>query len=152
MPVYNWLQKPWKAQEKVRTVMLNCFHNQPAGIPGDDDSGAMSAWYIFTALGMYPEIPGVGGVTILSPLFPKAVLNLPNGKEVTIIAENASHEAKYIQSMTVNGKSGSKLWLTAEQLRSGIAIKCIMGNSPNLNWGVAAADAPPSLEPSPVVQ
>ncbi|MGH7991190.1 MAG: GH92 family glycosyl hydrolase, partial [Limisphaerales bacterium] len=61
MPVYNWLQEPWKAQEKIRAVMLNCFHDKPAGIPGDDDSGAMSAWYIFNALGMYPEIPGVGG-------------------------------------------------------------------------------------------
>jgi predicted alpha-1,2-mannosidase len=152
MPVYNWLQKPWKAQEKTRTVMANCFLNKPAGIPGDDDSGAMSAWYIFTALGMYPEIPGVGGVTVLSPLFPKVVLSLPNGKKVTITAKNASRDAKYIQSMTVNGRSSSKLWLTVEQLQAGAAIKYVMGNFPNFNWGAAADDAPPSLEPHPVVK
>jgi len=152
MPIYNWLQKPWKAQEKVRTVMANCFLNKPAGIPGDDDSGAMSAWYIFTALGMYPEIPGVGGVTILSPLFPKAVLNLPNGKKVTITARNASRDAKYIQSVAVNGKPCSKLWLTVEQLQAGAAIKYVMANSPNLNWGAGADDAPPSLEPHPAVK
>ena len=108
----------------------------------------MSAWYIFTALGMYPEIPGVGGVTILSPLFPKAVLNLPNGKKVTIsLPGTTSRDAKYIQSSTINGKSSSKLWLTVEQLTSGTTIKYIMGNSPNLNWGAAVDDAPPSLEP-----
>lgn len=152
MPIYNWLQKPWKAQEKVRTVMLNCFSNQPAGIPGDDDSGAMSAWYIFTALGMYPEIPGVGGVTVLSPLFPKAVLNPPGGKKITIIAENASRDAKYIQSMKINGRPNSKLWLTVDELRRSAAINYVMGSSPNVNWGETANDAPPSLEPRSAVK
>jgi putative alpha-1,2-mannosidase len=145
MPVYNWLQEPWKAQEKIRAIMLGCFHNQPVGIPGDDDSGAMSAWYIFNALGMYPEIPGIGGVTILSPLFPKAVLHLPNGKKVTIIAENASRDAKYIQSMMVNGKANSKLWLTVDELQRGASIKFVMGDSPNLNWGATTEDSPPSF-------
>jgi predicted alpha-1,2-mannosidase len=149
MPVYNWLQKPWKAQEKIRTVMLSCFYNKPVGIPGDDDSGAMSAWYIFNALGMYPEIPGVGGVTVLSPLFPKAVLNLPNGNKITIIAKNASRKNQYIQSMTIDGKASSKLWLNVDELKEGTTLKFVMGNSPNLNWGIAADDAPPSFEPDP---
>ncbi len=152
MPVYNWLQTPWKAQEKIRTVMTNCFLNKPAGIPGDDDSGAMSAWYVFTALGMYPEIPGVGGVTVLSPLFPKAILNLPNGRHVVITAQNASRDAKYIQSMTINGRPNSKLWLTVDELRRGASINYVMGNSPNVNWGAAADDAPPSYEPNPAAK
>ncbi|HXI69988.1 MAG TPA: GH92 family glycosyl hydrolase [Verrucomicrobiae bacterium] len=147
MPVYNWLQAPWKAQEKIRTVMLECFQNKPAGIPGDDDSGAMSAWYVFTALGMYPEIPGVGGVTVLSPLFPKAILNLPDGRQIDITAKDASREAKYIQSMTINGKPSSKLWLTVDELRKGAKLKFVMGDSPNTNWGAAIADAPPTFEP-----
>lgn len=147
MPVYNWLHKPWKAQAKVRTVMLNCFHNLPAGIPGDDDSGAMSAWYVFTALGMYPEIPGVGGVTVLSPLFPQAILHPPHGHKIVIAAQNASRENKYVQSLTVNGKSTSKLWLTVADLKRGSTLKYVMGHSPNTSWGSAPADAPPSFEP-----
>ena len=131
----------------MRTVMNNCFLDEPAGIPGDDDSGAMSAWYIFTALGMYPEIPGIGGVTVLSPLFPKVVLNLPNGHQIVITAQNASRDAKYIQSMTVNGKANSKLWLTVARLNSARAIKFVMGDSPNPNWGATTEDAPPSFEP-----
>ncbi|MDR3378257.1 MAG: GH92 family glycosyl hydrolase [Verrucomicrobiae bacterium] len=146
MPVYNWLGTPWKAQDKIRTVMLNCFQNKPAGIPGDDDSGAMSAWYVFTALGMYPEIPGVGGVTVLSPLFPKAVLHLPNGKRVSIAARDASREARYIQSMKINGKAGAELWLTVDDFKKGMSLDYVMGVSPNTNWGVAAAAALPSYE------
>ena len=147
MPVYNWLQTPWKAQEKIRTVMLDCFQNKPGGIPGDDDSGAMSAWYVFTALGLYPEIPGVGGVTVLNPLFPSAVLRLPNGKQVTIKASQASREAKYVQNMKVNGQANSKLWLSVDDLQKGATLKFVMGNTPNTNWGAALTDAPPSFEP-----
>jgi predicted alpha-1,2-mannosidase len=147
MPVYNWLGKPWKAQEKVRAVTINCFADKPAGIPGDDDSGAMSAWYIFAALGVYPEIPGVGGVTILSPLFPKAVLNLPNGRKITITTQNAGRESKYIESMQINGRPNSKLWLDIDELKQGAALDFVMGLQPNTHWGTARADAPPSFEP-----
>ncbi len=79
----------------------------------------MSAWHIFWALGWSLEMTGVGGVTILSPLFPKAVLNPPNGKVITIRAQNASREAMYVQSMELNGKPNSKLWLTVDQLTRG---------------------------------
>jgi len=147
MPVYNWLQQPWKAQEKVRKVMLTCFRNAPDGIPGDDDSGAMSAWYVFMALGLYPEIPGIGGVTVLSPLFPEAELRLPNGRTITIKAKNASRDFKYIQSMELNGKRCARLWLTVEELQRGASLRYVMGDAPNLNWATAITDMPPSFEP-----
>jgi len=147
MPVYNWLQEPWKAQEKVRAVTLSCFHDEPAGIPGDDDSGAMSAWYVFMTLGIYPEIPGVGGVTVLSPLFPKAVIHLPNDKKISIVASHASDEAKYIQSLGINGKSDSKLWLNVDELKRGCVLHFVMGTQPNTNWGSSSVDAPASFEP-----
>jgi predicted alpha-1,2-mannosidase len=150
MPVYNWLQKPWKAEDKTRFVMLDCFRNQSQGIPGDDDSGAMSAWYIFNVLGLYPEIPGVGGLAVLSPLFPKAIISLPDGHKIVIRAQNASRENKYIQSMEINGKANSKLWLSVDELKRGATLKYVMGSTPNKNWGVGPADAPPSFEPDPV--
>jgi putative alpha-1,2-mannosidase len=109
----------------------------------------MSAWYIFNALGMYPEIPGVGGVTVLNPLFPRATLNLPNGHKIVIRAENASRENKYVQSMEINGKVNSKLWLSMDELKNGATLKYVMGSTPNKNWGTGPADAPPSFEPDP---
>ena len=149
MPVYNWLAKPWKAQEKIRTVLMNCFSDKSNGIPGDDDSGAMSAWYVFAAIGLYPEIPGVGGFTVLSPLFPKTMIQLPNGKFVKIVAKNASRTSKFIQSMKINGNANSKLWLPLGKLESGASIDFKMGSLPNTNWGVSDLDVPPSLEPDP---
>jgi predicted alpha-1,2-mannosidase len=146
MPVYNWLGSPWKAQGKVRKVMLDCFKNKANGIPGDDDSGAMSAWYIFNALGVYPEIPGVAGVTVMSPLFPSAILSLPNGKTIRIDAKGASREAMYIQRMTVNGRANSKLWLSIDDLKKGARLKYVMSTSPNKEWGTAPADVPPSFD------
>ncbi len=109
----------------------------------------MSAWYIFGAFGWYPEIPGVGGVTILRPLFPKAVLNPPNGKVIMIRARNASREALSVQSMELNGKPNSKLWLTMDQLKRGAMIRFVMSHSSNQTWRAALSDAPPSLEPDP---
>lgn len=128
--------------------MLNCFKNTPGGIPGDDDSGAMSAWYVFMALGIYPEIPGIGGVTMLSPLFPDATMHLPNGKTITMKASHASRDAKYIQSMQINDKASSKLWLTVDELQKGVALKYVMADVPSTTWGASITDAPPSFEPN----
>ena len=96
---------------------------------------------------MYPEIPGVGGVTVLSPLFPKAVLNLPNGKRITIIAKNASRTNQYIQNMRINGQANSKLWLNIDDLKKGASLEFAMGSEPNTNWGIAPDDVPPSYGP-----
>lgn len=146
MPVYNWLGKPWKTQERTRMVLRECFANSPSGIPGDDDSGAMAAWYIFMSLGIYPEIPGLGGFTVVSPLFPKAEIKLPNGKSLQITARNVSRDAKYIHSLKVSGKPSSKLWLTVAELNAARKLEFVMKDSPNRDWGTSPADAPPSFE------
>jgi predicted alpha-1,2-mannosidase len=146
IPVYNWLGRPWKAQEKMRSVMLRHFRNEPDGIPGDDDSGAMSAWYVFAALGLYPEIPGVGGFAVLSPLFPRAEVRLPNGKRLILRAHGASRTTPFIQAMKVNGQPSSKLWLPVSALRRGGTLDYVLGSEPSQAWGAAAADAPPSFE------
>ncbi len=148
VPVYNWLQKPWKAQDRMRMIMASCFQNNPAGIPGDDDSGAMSAWYLFGALGLYPEIQGIGGFTVLSPLFPEATLHLPNGHDLKIAAKKTSPTAKYVQALRLNGQPSSQLWLTVDQLtqKRTTRLDFDLGPAPHPTWGTAAADAPPSFD------
>ena len=91
------------------------------------------------------EIPGVGGVLVLSQSFLKAVLYLANGKKLTLTTRNAFRDNKYIQSLTLNGQAGSKLWLTGAQLKSGAVLRYVMAGSPNPNWGAAVSDAPPSF-------
>ena len=116
VPVYNWTGSPWKAQKNMRKVMTASFSNTPKGIPGDDDSGAMSAWYVFAALGLYPEVPGVGGFSVTGPLFPEVSLELGSGKQVTIVAENAGLNRPYVKALKLNGSDCPQTWLSLEEL------------------------------------
>ena len=146
VPVYNWMGAPWKAQKQMRRVMDASFTNEVKGIPGDDDSGAMSAWYIFASLGLYPEIPGVGGFSVTGPLFPKVTLKLDNGKKIVITADNAAHDAPYITSMKLNGSSLQQTWLTVDQLTEGNVNKLEfeMATEPDTDW--ASSYIPPSYD------
>ncbi len=144
VPVYNWMGRPWKAQAQMRRVMNASFSNDVKGIPGDDDSGAMSAWYVFAALGLYPEIPGVGGFAVTGPLFPKATLNLDGGRQIIIEAKNAGQASPYIRAMSLNGKPCQQTWLTVEQLtqHSITNLDFVMAAEPNKSW--ASDYRPPS--------
>ena len=82
--LYDWTRRPYGTQEAVRRAILTLYNTSPSGYPGNDDLGTMSAWYVFGALGLYPEVPGVGLLAIGSPLFPRAVISLPNHKKTTI--------------------------------------------------------------------
>lgn len=147
VPVYNWIGCPWKAQMQMRRVMDASFFNKAEGIPGDDDSGAMSAWYVFAAMGLYPEIPGVGGFAVTGPLFPNIKLNLDGGRQIIIRAKNAGQDAPYIKSMSLNKTRCQQTWLTLEQLTEcqKTVLDFTMGPKPDTSWG--ADYRPPSFEP-----
>ena len=78
--IYDFAGAPWRTQDVVRRIQTELFTTQPSGLPGNDDAGSLSSWYVFSALGIYPEIPGVGGFTVGSPMFPKTVVHLPHDK------------------------------------------------------------------------
>ncbi len=120
------------------------FSSADHGYPGNDDVGEMSSWYIFAALGMYPELPGSDVLVLGSPLFPKAVLHLRDG-DVTIIGNHAGKDAPYVQSLTVNGKVWNKPWIRYSDISHGGALIYDLSSAPNKNWGSAPDDAPPSL-------
>ncbi|MDB4048565.1 GH92 family glycosyl hydrolase, partial [Polaribacter sp.] len=103
--LYNFVNKPYKTQEKVRQILTELYTNTPDGISGNEDCGQMSAWYIFSSLGFYPVTPGSNQYIIGAPLFEKATINLENGKSFTVQANNQSEENKYIQSVKLNGEN-----------------------------------------------
>ncbi|MGB0932189.1 MAG: GH92 family glycosyl hydrolase, partial [Chitinophagales bacterium] len=100
--LYNYVGKPWKTQEKVRQIMEEMYQNKPDGLSGNEDCGQMSAWYVWSAMGLYPVTPAQNIYAIGSPLFDKATINLPNGKQFVIEAKNNSRQNKYIQRATFN--------------------------------------------------
>jgi predicted alpha-1,2-mannosidase len=142
---YDFAGAPWGAQSVTRRVELEWFTPRPDGEPGNDDLGATSSWYVFAALGAYPAIPGVGGLALNSPLFPKATIHLGNGKLIKIEAENASAQNPYVQSLIVNGRPYEKTWLSYELLSRGATLRFELGNAANKEWGTKPEDAPPSF-------
>jgi len=143
--MYNYSGEPWKAQYWIREVMDKLYNANPDGYCGDEDNGQTSAWYVFSALGFYPVCPGTDEYIIGSPLFKKVTVSLENGKKIEISASDNNGSARYINSMTVNGKMNAKNYLTHKDLLGGAKIDYKMSVNPNKNRGVNKADFPYSF-------
>jgi hypothetical protein len=150
--LYNYAGAPYKTQQRVRQVMDTFYNDTPAGQCGNVDCGQMAAWYVFSALGLYPVNPASGVYMIGSPVVTKAVLNLDAKKykshKFTVIAQNNSAKNVYVQSASLNGKPLDRAWLTHEQITSGGTLTLVMGSEPNLQWGQAPDVRPPATMPA----
>ena len=143
--LYNYSGEPWKAQYWVREVMDKLYTPNPDGYCGDEDNGQTSAWYVFSALGMYTVTPGTDEYIVGSPLFKKVTLELENGNSIIITADNNNQENRYVDRMTVNGKVYTKNYLTHNQLMNGVNIDFNMSNKPNKVRGTKESDFPYSF-------
>jgi predicted alpha-1,2-mannosidase len=143
--LYDFSGQPWKTQRRVRQLMDVWYGDGPLGIPGDDDGGATSSWYVLSAIGFYPVCPGSPVYEIGSPIFEKTAIRMGNGKVFTIVAHRVSAQNKYIQSAELNGKSLNKAWFRHADIANGGTMTLEMGDRPNVHWGVAPEDAPASM-------
>jgi predicted alpha-1,2-mannosidase len=141
--IYDFLGRPYKTQGLVRRIITELFSNNPIAYPGNDDLGQMSSWYIFSALGMYPELPGSDVLVLGSPLFPKVVLHLQDG-DVIIKGNGAEENSPYVQSLKVNGKTWNRPWIKFTDISKGGTMVYKLGTKPNTKWGSKPEDAPPS--------
>jgi predicted alpha-1,2-mannosidase len=144
--LFDFLGQPWKTQEAVRKVLNTIWTNSPKGMPGNDDLGEMSSWYFWSAIGMYPEIPGRAELVLGSPLFSSITIRRTAG-DIVIRANGAGTNSPYIQSLKVNGANSTKTWLPESFVERGGTIEYELGTSPNRSWGIQPDDAPPSFEP-----
>ena len=143
--LYLYAGQPWRTQYRVRQLMDLWFNDGPFGLCGDDDGGALSAWYVFGALGFYPLCPGQPVYGVGSPLFEKATIRLGNGGAFTVLAPGASRQNKYVQSARLNGAPLERPWFTHDQLIAGGVLEIALGPRPNKLWGSRPEDAPPSF-------
>jgi predicted alpha-1,2-mannosidase len=144
--LYAFVGQPSKTQEAVRIVVNTLWKNTPEGIPGNDDLGEMSSWYVWSALGMYPAIPGRAELILGSPLFTHAVIHRTQG-DVVIAAPSASAQTPFVQSLTVNGTPHDSPWLPASFAVHGGQLQFTLGAQANKAWGSDIAKAPPSFSP-----
>jgi len=129
----------------VATDRLSAFDViLPDGIPGNDDLGEMSSWYVWSALGLYPEIPGRAELVLASPLFAHAVVRRDAG-DITIDAPGAPANF-YVHGLAVNGKPSQKPWLPESFVAHGGRLEFSLAAEPDRAWGSAQADAPPSFD------
>ncbi len=143
--VYDFAGVPARTQSVVRRIQDELFSGKPNGFPGNDDAGALSSWYAFSALGLYPEIPGVAGLAVGSPLFPKATIHLENGRTIQIVGENASPENCYVQGLKLNGRDYGSPWIEWRALAEGATLDYVLSNKPS-PWGSNPKQSPPSFD------
>lgn len=132
--LYDYAGVPWKTQEHIHNIATTLYSDRPDGLPGNDDAGQMSAWYVFSALGFYPVTPGVPSYAIGTPQFRDAAILLPNGKRFEIVAHNLSPQNLYIRSATLNGAPLDRFWLNHAQIIRGGKLVFEMSNQPGDNW------------------
>ncbi|BBA99310.1 putative alpha-1,2-mannosidase [Actinacidiphila reveromycinica] len=142
---YDYTGAPYKTQGTVRAIQDQIWSNTPAGLAdGNDDLGAMSAWYVWSALGMFPETPGTSDLALGSPLFTQAVVTLPSGKTLTINGNGAADNAPYVQSAAWNGAAWNNAYAPTTAITAGGTLDYTLGTSANTSWATAASAAPPS--------
>lgn len=142
--LYNWAGRPDKTAEHVRAIIAASYHAGRRGLPGNDDSGAMSSWYIFGQMGIFPNA-GQPVYLIGSPAFPRTVLHLAGGKDFTIAARNLSAKNIYVTAATFDGKPLDRAWLRHSEIIAGGRLVLTMSSTPGV-WG--RSDLPPST-PAP---
>ncbi len=154
--LYAYTNSPWKAQRLVNTLLTKpvnnwygthkkwnspihgkIFKDKPEGYikEMDDDAGTMSSWYIWSYIGLYPVFPGSTDMVINTPLSKRTCVKLPNG-ELEILAEGLTNEAIYIQKVYWNDKELDSCFIDFNELTKGGTLKIVLGDRPNINWGV----------------
>jgi predicted alpha-1,2-mannosidase len=142
--LYAYAGTPWKTQQRIKKIIDEEYGIGPGGLSGNEDAGQMSAWLVFSMTGFYPVCPGTPYYIIGAPSFPSATLNLENGNQFTIRAENISKSNFYIQSASLNGEKFDRSWLSHEEILVGGELKFVMGPEPNKDWANGKENLPPN--------
>lgn len=131
--LYNYADQAWKTQEHVREIMDSLYTTAPDGIPGNEDCGQMSAWYVMSAMGIYPVNPVAAEYQFGSPLFDKVEISLKDDKKITILAQGSSSDKAYVKNVYWNDKLVEGTSISHLELIQGGVLKFEMSSTPNKN-------------------
>lgn len=130
--LYIHAGRPDKTADRVRHILAVNYHATRTGLPGNDDAGAMSSWYVWSAIGFYPNA-GQPFYYIGSPIFTRSTIRLEGGKTFTIAARGTSDANRYVTAARLNGKPIDRAWLTHAELMAGGVLELDMANAPG-SW------------------
>ncbi|HWH29596.1 MAG TPA: GH92 family glycosyl hydrolase [Mycobacteriales bacterium] len=147
--MYPYARRPWKTAAVHRQVQ-GVFRPTIDGLPGNDDLGGLSGWYVWSALGLGPVTPGAPFYVLGSPRFDRAVLDLPGARDVVVESPGASTVERYVTAATLGGEPLDRAWLTHDELRRGGRLELDMSATPSSTWATSEQSVPPSLSDSPL--
>jgi predicted alpha-1,2-mannosidase len=141
--LYDFVGAPSRTQAVVRRILRELFLDEPRGLPGNDDAGALSSWAVFASLGLYPSIPGVGGFVVGSPLFPEITVHLAAGRVLRIVAPAAAAGSPYVRALRLDGRPYDRVWIPWEALARGAELAFDLQGTPDPGWASNPSAAPP---------
>ncbi|SFD34172.1 GH92 family glycosyl hydrolase [Pseudoalteromonas denitrificans] len=137
--MYLFTGNAYKTQDTIRETLNQLWNTSTKGIPGQDDLGQMSSWYVFSALGLYPLMPGRADLVLTSPIFPHAKI-----ANLTINAPETSNINRYIKSLKINDELTERSWIDESYIKEPLTLDFELSNSPNTQWGKSLTNRPPS--------
>jgi predicted alpha-1,2-mannosidase len=163
---FDWFGAPEQTQRVVRAIVDDEYADAPVDEPGNDDLGAISSWYVWGALGLFPVTPGSATLALASPLFPSVTITLPDGRHLVEHALGATATRPYVHALSVSGLRQPRLapdacaatshvgarprtwslpWLPASALRDGATLTYSLSSAPDPAWASSPAASPPSF-------
>ena len=112
----------WRTQKIVKHLLDSCYHNAPDGLPGNDDAGTLSAWALFSMMGIYPDCPGAPTFTLTTPQFDKIKILTPKGN-ITIATDKHPQQAPFIKSVSLGNRKLNSLRITHQEILSEGCLK-----------------------------
>jgi predicted alpha-1,2-mannosidase len=137
--IYDSTGRPARAQAVLRSIMVQLYSLRPGGEPGNDDLGAMSSWYVWAALGLYPQTPGAPRLVLSTPLFPSAVVHRPGGRDLTV---TTSGTGPYVAALAQDGRPTTRTWIDTPGTDR---LDFTLTGAPDTAWGTGRADTPPAF-------
>jgi len=160
---FDYFGAPWRTQDVVRQIVTRLYSDEPVDEPGNDDLGALSSWYVWAAIGLYPVTPGSANLALSSPLFSRVDVSLPSGHVLALDAPGDSADDRYIDSVQLHGAAPviqpacggstsrssstnwSLPWVPASVLRTGATLDFSLSFEPDRAWGSSPTESPPSF-------
>jgi predicted alpha-1,2-mannosidase len=137
--MYNALGQPWKTQETVRRVVDDAYGTGPGGLPGNDDLGTMSAWYVFASIGLFPQTPGRADMLVGSPTFPSVDIRRSSGQRIVI---RSSGTDPFVQGARLDGLTLTQSWVPSSFVNRGGLLSLRVGATADTTWATAPEDRP----------
>ena len=129
--LFNYVRRPWRTQELIQKICSEFYKNDPDGLIGNEDCGQMSAWYIFSAMGFYPVVPGSGEYVTGMPQFDEIKLNLENGKTFFIRTINRKPGMNYVSAIKLNGRESRRTFLRHTDIAYGGSLEFVLSSAPD---------------------